>query len=128
MITKNKQERLTSQKQLIVDYLKSVKNHPSAETIFKQVRKKLPRISLATVYRILNNLKQREEILEIPSEQRRYDGNTSSHSHFICQCCKNISDVFDKCHILKTKKTKVGKIKKYQIYFYGECKNCQCGG
>lgn len=127
MTNQTKQERLTSQKKIIADYLRSVKTHPSAETIFKQARKKLPRISLGTVYRVLNNLKKREEILEIPSEVSRYDGDISPHAHFICQCCKNIVDVFDKCHILKSKRLKVGKIKNYQIYFYGECKNCQCG-
>ncbi|MBC7073854.1 transcriptional repressor, partial [Candidatus Parcubacteria bacterium] len=48
-------ERLTSQKKIILDYLKSVRTHPSAEEIFEKVRKRLPQISLGTVYRILKN-------------------------------------------------------------------------
>lgn len=130
MITKKRAERITSQKKIILDYLKNVKIHPSAETVFKTIRKKLPQISLGTVYRILNNLKEKGEIQEIPADVARYDGDTSEHSHFICQKCNRIFDIFDicsRCDVLKKKKTKVGKIKKYQIYFYGYCKRCRQG-
>ena len=121
----NKKERITSQKKVILDYLKSTKTHPSAEEIFKKVRKKLPRISLGTVYRILKNLKEKGEVLEIPAEVSHYDANTFPHVHFFCQKCKKIFDVAQKCAILKHKKLKVGKIKNYQIYFYGICKKCK---
>ena len=62
MIKKEKRERITSQKKLILDYLKSVKCHPSAGKVFFEVQKKLPRISRGTVYRILKNLKGKREI------------------------------------------------------------------
>ena len=123
MITKNK-ERLTNQKKIIFDYLKSVKIHPSAETVYSAVKKKLPRISLGTVYRILKNLKEKKEINEILSGVSCYDGDISPHAHFICEDCQKIFDVFEKCHFLKYRRTKIGKIKKYQIYFYGICTKC----
>lgn len=121
-------EKITCQKKIILDYLKSVKTHPSAEEIFQEIKKKLPRISRSTVYRILKNLKEKEEILEIPGEFSRFDGNTFPHAHFICQKCKRIFDVFNinlKFKIIKQKKLRVGKIKNYQIYFYGICKKCK---
>ncbi len=127
MITKKKIERLTSQKKIIVDYLKSVKTHPSAKEIYFNVRKKLPRISRGTVYRILNNLKEKSEILEIHCGISNYDSDVFPHGHFICEKCERIYDVSDecgKCNIIKSKKTKVGKIKNYKVYFYGLCKNC----
>lgn len=117
-------ERITNQKKIILEYLKSVKTHPSAKTVYLAVKKKLPQISLATIYRVLNNLKEKGEIIEIPFEVSRYDGDTSSHVHFICERCANIFDIYDKCEFLKHKKIKVGKIKNYQVYFYGNCKNC----
>lgn len=120
-------ERLTCQKKIILDYLKSVKTHPSAAAIYLNARKKLPRISSGTVYRILKNLKKKKEIQEIPDRVSRYDGDISSHAHFICQKCRQIFDIFDlceKCRIIKRQKLKVGKINNYQIYFYGICKNC----
>lgn len=118
-------ERTTSQKEIILDYLKNVKIHPSAETVYSAVKKKLPRISRGTVYRVLKNLKNKGKIQEIPAEVSRYDGDISPHAHFFCECCQKIFDVFEKCGILQHKKTKVGKIKNYQIYFYGCCKKCR---
>ena len=88
------EKRVTCQKKIILDYLKSVQTHPSAEIIFKKVRKKLPRISLGTVYRNLKVMKERGDILEISSQIARYDGDVSSHSHFVCEKCGEIFDIF----------------------------------
>ncbi len=62
MATSLKKERMTAQKSFIFGYLKSVKTHPSAEVVYKEVKKKLPNISQGTVYRVLNNFKQKGEI------------------------------------------------------------------
>ena len=122
-------ERMTAQKTFIYDYLKSVKTHPSAEIIYTEVRKKLPNISQGTVYRVLNVLKEKGEILAIDTKDSvHFDGDISDHAHFICEECGNVYDVIDecsKCGILRNKKTKVGKINSYKINFYGTCKNCK---
>lgn len=120
-------ERQTHQKKVILDYLKSVCCHPSAEKVYLEVKKKLPTISRGTVYRILNNLREKKEIQEIPAEVFHYDGDNSSHAHFICEKCHEIIDIFEvckECKVLKCQKTKAGKIKSYQIRFYGICKKC----
>ena len=113
----------------ILDYLQGVTNHPTAEEVYNKVRKNLPRISRGTVYRILNNLKKNGDIQEISTKDITFfDGDTSDHSHFICQGCGAIFDVFDecsKCEIIRNKRIKVGKINSYRIYFYGICKNCK---
>lgn len=123
-----KSVRMTSQKRIILDYLRGVKTHPSAEVIYKEVKKKLPHISRGTIYRILNNLRKKNDIQVISSKDRDYfDGDISSHSHFICLKCDKIYDVFDecsKCGILNRKRVKVGKIKNYKIHFYGICNKC----
>jgi Fe2+ or Zn2+ uptake regulation protein len=111
MIT-NKKERLTNQKRVILEYLKSTKLHPSAKEVYLEVKKKLPQISLGTVYRILNQLKEKGEVKEILTEVSHFDGDLTPHSHFICQKCKKIFDVFEEIPELKNKKLKVGKIKK----------------
>jgi Fe2+ or Zn2+ uptake regulation protein len=118
-------ERLTSQRQIILDYLKSVKTHPSAEIIYKEVKEKLPRISLGTVYRNLEFLEEKGQIKEIAAEIKRFDGDLTEHHHFICKNCQRIFDVFKKFAGLKLKKTKLGKVQNYQIYFYGLCQKCQ---
>ena len=125
MVINKISERITSQKKIILDYLKKTTTHPSAEEIYLAVRKKLPRISLGTAYRVLKNLKEKGEIREIPHDVSRYDGNISPHSHFICEKCQNIFDIFEEYNILKHKRIKVGKIKNYQVFFYGTCKKCR---
>ncbi len=117
-------ERITSQKKIIIDFLKKTTTHPSAENVYIAVRKKLPRISRGTVYRILKDLGSKNRIQEILDKRVRYDGNISPHAHFFCEKCNKVFDVFEKYEIIKNRKTKVGKIKNYQIYFYGTCKNC----
>ncbi len=120
-------ERKTPQKQKVLDYLRGVYTHPSAETVYAAVKKKVPNISKGTVYRILKNAVGKKEIQEIPAEVSRYDGNVSSHAHFVCEKCSSIYDLMDfcqDCSILKNKKTKVGKINKYTVNFYGICNKC----
>jgi len=122
-------ERQTSQKEIILNHLKEVKTHPSVNEVYLQVKKKLPRISKGTVYRNLNDFVEKREVQTVPTEKGcRFDGDTSSHAHFICNKCCGVFDVFDEvcrdCEIIKKKKTKVGEIKNYKINFYGTCRNC----
>lgn len=121
-------KRVTSQERIILDYLKSVKIHPPAEIIYTEVKKRLPQISLGTVYRNLNKLKGEGMILEIPTKMARYDGDTSAHSHFICDVCGEIYDIFDPeinkiCFNEKT--FKFGRVRTHQLYLYGACKKCE---
>ena len=129
MAVSQKKERMTAQKSFIFGYLKSVKTHPSAEAVYKEVRKKLPNISQGTVYRVLNHLKEKGDVISIDTKNSiHFDADISDHAHFICESCQNVYDVIDecsKCGILKNKKTKVGEIKSYKINFYGVCKNCK---
>jgi Fe2+ or Zn2+ uptake regulation protein len=129
MAVSSKKERMTAQKSFIFGYLKGVSTHPSAEKIYKEVKKKLPNISQGTVYRVLNHFKDKGEILAIDTKDNvHFDADISDHAHFICEKCGNIFDVIDecsKCGILKNKKTKVGSINSYKINFYGICKNCK---
>lgn len=123
--------RTTSQQRIVLDFVKSVKTHPSAETVYEKVRKKLPQISLGTVYRNLAALKARNEILEIPLKTTsRYDGDTSSHSHFVCDECESVRDLASicsdvlKCEKLGIKNLELGNIRNYQLNFYGTCFKC----
>ena len=117
-------ERITSQRKIILDYLKSVKTHPSTEEVYLAVKQKLPQISLGTVYRNLKKLKEEGEIQEVFGEVSHYDGDISPHAHFICERCKKIFDIFGEFNVPK-KKIKVGEVRNYQLYYYGICKKCQ---
>jgi len=120
---------MTSQKEIILDYIRNTKSHPSAKKVYTEIKRFLPRISCGTVYRILSNLKEKGEVQEISTKDITFfDGDLSNHSHFICQSCAKVFDIFDecaKCSVIKNKKLKVGKINSYRIYFYGIGKKCK---
>lgn len=120
--------KLTVQKRVVLEYLKSVHTHPTIQEVYFEVKKKLPEISQSTVYRILKRAAKEGKILEIPLKVSHFDADTSLHAHFICEKCQKIYDVFEipeDCQKLVKRKIKVGKIKNCQIYFYGICKKCQ---
>lgn len=79
----------------ILEYVKSVKSHPTAETIYTEIRKQNPNISLGTVYRNLDNLVNSKEIirLKIANAKDRFDGNTFTHYHAICNNCNKVFDI-----------------------------------
>lgn len=118
-------ERNTSQKQVILDYVRGVNTHPTAEEIFSAIKERLPNVSRATVYRVLQQFKRRGEIKELPTHVRRYDGDLSKHYHFICNECNGVFDVFNSVEEMRVNdKVDLGRVKVYEVYFYGECKSC----
>ncbi len=129
MITKIKaKEKITCQKRAILEFLQSVKTHPTTEQIYQSIKEKLPQISKGTVYRNLKFLAKKGKVLEIFSKVAHYDGDISLHAHFVCQKCDKIFDINNvckECKILKRKKIKFGKIKGYNLIFYGLCQTCQ---
>jgi Fur family transcriptional regulator, ferric uptake regulator len=87
--------RMTKQRQAIVEELKTVTSHPTADQIFEMVRKRLPRISLSTVYRNLETLSAGGVIqkMEVAGTQKRFDGSVHHHYHIRCVQCGRLDDV-----------------------------------
>ena len=83
------------QRDAILEYLHSTKSHPTAETVYENVRESIPNISLGTVYRNLNMLADAGDILRLScgGTSDRYDGNPEQHYHFLCRECGNVSDL-----------------------------------
>ena len=86
----------SKQRQAILDLLQSRKDHPSAEVIYQTLRKSMPNLSAGTVYRNLKLLTELGQIKKLTGLDGvdHFDGTTSPHSHFICQCCGKVDDVF----------------------------------
>lgn len=86
--------RMTLQRKIILEELKKVKTHPGADEIYVTVRKRLPRISLGTVYRNLEVLAELKEIQKIESvgTLKRFDGTPENHYHIRCIKCDRIDD------------------------------------
>ena len=87
--------RFTRQRQAIIEALRSTTHHPDAQWVHEQVRRELPNVSLATVYRNLDFLTRQGVILQIATKDSaaRFDGNTRMHGHIACTSCSRIDDV-----------------------------------
>ena len=87
--------RLSKQRRVILEQLRSVTSHPTADDIYDMVRQVLPRISLGTVYRNLEFLCSQGLALKLgaPGEQKRFDGNSDPHPHIRCLGCGKVEDL-----------------------------------
>ena len=87
--------RKTKQREVILRVLGEHKDHPSADVIYEEVRKFLPRISLGTVYRNLDIMSESGSImkLETGGSIKRFDPNSKAHPHFRCVKCGSIEDL-----------------------------------
>lgn len=91
---KDKNLRMTTQRKVILEELRKLDTHPSADEIYEVVRLRLPRISLGTVYRNLDVLSELGEIqkLELSGSLKRFDWDTNKHYHIRCIGCNRVED------------------------------------
>ena len=87
--------RMTRQRRAILEALARVRTHPTAEEVYRMVRRRLPRISLGTVYRNLELLSERRLIgkLDAGGSRRRFDAEVREHYHVRCLGCGRVEDV-----------------------------------
>ena len=87
--------RVSHQRLLILDYLSQNDIHPSAETIFTDLKKIDPVISQATVYNTLKILSEKNLVkeLDLNLTSKRYEFARGHHSHFVCEKCGKIIDL-----------------------------------
>lgn len=86
--------KLTPQRIVIYTELNKSKDHPSAEVLYKRVKKIIPDISLDTVNRTLLTFSKMgiAHIVEGYGDARRYDPDRENHHHFRCVNCSSIID------------------------------------
>ena len=129
MISDTHQRKRSKQRDKVLDVVRSTKSHPTADWVFHEVRKDLPNVSLATVYRNLNLLAKSGEINEVLCDgQLRFDANKDEHFHFICRSCKGIFDI-DETRVASPdfKLPRGYVVQNLRIDFYGICPACQAG-
>ena len=122
--------RMTRQRRVILEELRKVRSHPTADELYTRVRRRLPRISLGTVYRDLNLLSELGIIhtLKLAGGQKRFDGTCEEHYHVRCLGCGRVDDVpaAPSAAIVK----KIGRKLRYEIIghrleFVGFCPACR---
>jgi len=87
--------RMTRQRQVILEALTGSEAHPTGDEIYRLARRRLPHISLGTVYRNLEVLSEAGLIckLELGGAPRRFDPKTDDHHHIRCLRCGKVEDI-----------------------------------
>jgi Fe2+ or Zn2+ uptake regulation protein len=125
-------KRLTRPRRVILDAVRGTDAHPSAAVVYRQVRRRLPRVSLATVYRNLRMLAAEGLLVERADlGGMRFDGNTAPHDHFTCVACGRIYDV--PAPDARAARARVASRTGFEVLvqrseFYGRCGACRRPG
>jgi Fur family transcriptional regulator, peroxide stress response regulator len=85
----------THQRQVIYEAIVATPRHHSAETIYAEVRKRTPSISLATVYKNLRLFVEHGLLREVSPHASTLlvEGNLEPHHHLVCTRCKTVQDI-----------------------------------
>jgi Fe2+ or Zn2+ uptake regulation protein len=87
--------KVTPQRLRIFEALHGTAAHPTAESVYAEVRAEMPTISLRTVYQTLNDLTAMGELaqLDLGTGSARFDPNLEPHHHLVCDSCGAVCDL-----------------------------------
>jgi Fe2+ or Zn2+ uptake regulation protein len=125
-----KKSRNTRQRTVILDILRQTRSHPSAEAIYREARKKLPNISLGTVYRNLGFLRDQGMVKEIRaaiSAGSRFEAAIPPHAHFHCCHCDLVVDIPlpETLYDFGWERSEhISSINELELHVIGACANC----
>ncbi len=124
--------KYSRQRAAILSFLRSRRDHPTAELVYSNVKAEFPNISLGTVYRNLNQLAEAGMIAKHSFGGvgiDHFDYNTSPHYHFVCSCCSAVIDLPVDHRVFSAIDAEAarnfdGLIQEHRLYFCGVCKDC----
>lgn len=122
--------KFSKQRELILNEVMSSSTHPTADTIYTNLKKDNPGLSLGTVYRNLAQLTEHGLIskLSIPNQSDRFDKNINPHAHLICEKCNSICDIesnYINRFIIDLSNSEKIEILNYDIFLKGICNKCK---
>ena len=125
--------RRTRQREVVLEIVRSTMDHPTAEWVHKQARRRLPRLSLATVYRNLKELAEEGTIRELHAggHSARFDANTGRHYHIRCVACGRVNDLpisVDSRLEEEAARAVNYRILGHEVEVLGVCPGCQAEG
>lgn len=129
---KGKGFKLTPQRIAILKILDGNTSHPTAEDIYRELKKTYPTVSFATVYNTIQALTEMGEVMEltIDPQRKHFDPNPMPHHHIMCVRCGKISDIFvDYSHALNLPKEILDEysVLGNHVDFHGVCASCRVG-
>jgi Fur family ferric uptake transcriptional regulator len=125
-----KPRRSTRQRRVILEELRKLNSHPTAVDLYEIARRRLPKLSLGTVYRNLEVLARCGDIqkLELTNGESRFDGNPAQHCHVRCVRCGRVDDVRDPASYPRLDRIRrLGgfAVLGYNLEFVGVCTKCR---
>lgn len=121
--------KVTPQRECIFGVLDGTADHPSAESVYAEARKRMPTMSLKTVYQTLNDLASMGEIkaLDLGTGSGRFDPNLDPHHHLVCNSCGKVRDLhadFDNVAV-PASEAQGFTVGTAEVVFRGLCSDCQ---
>ena len=114
----------------ILSYLQQSRSHPSAETIYAELKTQIPDLSMGTVYRNLHLFKEQGLAASVATVRgvERFEGNTDPHVHFICSQCDAVIDLHKlpaPQALSRDAEACIGcQVADYRLSFTGLCRQC----
>ncbi len=122
--------RLTPQRMELLRALSETTKHPTADDLYRHVRRILPSVTPATIHRNLQELVKAGLIatLERTGGPTQYDPTVDDHHHFVCRRCGRIFDVHlsHSEYRIDRQRSELGNasIDRFEIHFDGTCNDC----
>jgi Fe2+ or Zn2+ uptake regulation protein len=120
--------RITRQRSAILSYLATTDTHPSARQVYREVKKTVPDVSLATVYNTLGKLVRMHllKLIDYESLDNRYDRDPGPHINLVCTGCGRIQD-FEPGFPVPPEEVRARagfEVQDVRMEYYGKCAGC----
>ncbi len=133
VIIKTRMNTRSKYREVIIRILRNTKSHPTAEWIYRRVKREIPEVGIATIYRNLKSLSSDGQINAIASTNgiNHFDANVDEHYHVRCVACGRIADIDESVN--RDIESRVAEKSGFQIYSHsleliGLCSSCRKQG
>jgi Fur family peroxide stress response transcriptional regulator len=120
---------VTPQRVAVFRALCARRDHPSPEDLHEALRRSMPTLSLATVYKTLHRLRDLgvvEEVGVVGDNRRRFDGRVDRHHHLVCTSCRRVLDYDDPRYDAVPPPRRAGgfRPRAVAVQVFGTCADC----
>ena len=121
---------VTHQRQVLYETMKTMHGHPSPEEVYARVKRKVPAISLATVYKNIHLFVESGVFrkMSLHHGSVRVEMNDDAHHHMVCSKCREITDIGEEELGLNGRRRRLPggfRVERYAVDVIGVCARCQ---